>query len=149
MQERDEARIETKLMRDAVSMGIEKGIEKKFGCDIDVQIHELNAVNMDGKLHLHLNLVLKATTQELEKILGSWGSAIFPLLKMLNGNFAQKYIINNVLKLLKKLLTKKLDCDVDIQIHELKYASKGEKKHIYFNADAEMKTEELEALCKV
>ena len=52
---------------------VTKAINKKFGCDADIQINEIEIVSHDGKIYLHTDVDAKLTTEELQKIIKSNG----------------------------------------------------------------------------
>ena len=69
----DELKITSKFMRTMISKLIKMALYKKFGCKIDIQINELNAVSIDGKTHVHLDIDADLEKDELIKILKNIG----------------------------------------------------------------------------
>ena len=69
----DELKLQTKFMRGIVAKLISKAISKKFGCDISIQINELELENKDGKVHIHANLCGEAKTDDITTIVKSIG----------------------------------------------------------------------------
>lgn len=69
----DELKLQTKFMRGIVAKLISKAISKKFGCDISIQINELELENKDGKVHIHANLSGEAKTDDIATIVKSIG----------------------------------------------------------------------------
>lgn len=51
----DELKITSKLMTAIISKSIAMVVKKKFGYQVDIQIHEISATVDDGKAHIHLN----------------------------------------------------------------------------------------------
>lgn len=59
----------TKFMKALVTKWISAGIRKKFGCEIDIQLNELNIEVIDGKAQLHTDVNLSMDSSDLMDIL--------------------------------------------------------------------------------
>jgi hypothetical protein len=59
----------TKLMKTLVTKWISAGIRKKFGCEIDIQLNELNVEIVDGKARLRTDVNLSMDSNDLMDIL--------------------------------------------------------------------------------
>ena len=67
----DEMKLVSKFLTGMVSKIIGKLIKKKVGYDINVNINELKAVNIEGKTRVHLDIDAEISKEELTKILKS------------------------------------------------------------------------------
>ena len=67
----DELKLRTKFLKGIVAKIISKAISKKFGCDINILIDELEIENKDGKVHIHANLRGEANTSDIATIIES------------------------------------------------------------------------------
>lgn len=63
----------TKLMRGIVTKIIAKAIFKKTGCHVDIELHEMTAKVVDGKVRFHANVGAEITTDDLVNIIKSNG----------------------------------------------------------------------------
>lgn len=55
----------SKLMRGIIT----KLIRKKLGCDIDIQINDMNVSTVDGNIHLHVDANADITNTEFIKLI--------------------------------------------------------------------------------
>lgn len=69
----DEMRFESKLTRTIVSKLVKKGIKKKFGYDVDVDLNNFRTTVIDGKTHVHLDVDLELNEKDFATILESIG----------------------------------------------------------------------------
>lgn len=69
----DEIKIGSKLMKMIISHLLKRTVKTKFGYDTDIHIEELNAVLIDGKAHIHINIDADMEKDELVKILKKAG----------------------------------------------------------------------------
>lgn len=65
----DEMRFESKLTRAIVSKLVKKGIKKKFGYDVDVDLNNFRTTVIDGKTHVHLDVDLELNEKDFATIL--------------------------------------------------------------------------------
>lgn len=63
----------TKFMRGIVTKIIAKAIFKKTGYQVDIDLHEIKAEVIDGKVHLHMNVDAAINTDDLVNIIKSNG----------------------------------------------------------------------------
>lgn len=61
----------TKLMRGIVTKIITKAIYKKTKCLVDIELHEITAKVVDGKVQFHANVGAEMTVDDLIKIIKS------------------------------------------------------------------------------
>lgn len=66
-------KIESKFMTGIVSKIAKKVVRNKLGCDMDVQLNGLRTTIIDEKTHVHLDLDIELTKEELNKLLKSIG----------------------------------------------------------------------------
>lgn len=66
-------KLSTKFMRGIVAKLVSKSLFKKFGCEIDIQINEIEVTTHDGKVYLHVNADAETTNEEFKKIIKSSG----------------------------------------------------------------------------
>lgn len=69
----DEMKIESKFMTGIVSKIAKKVVRNKLGCDMDIQLNGLRTTIIDEKTHVHLDLDIELTKEELNKLLKSIG----------------------------------------------------------------------------
>ena len=69
----DEMKIESKFTTGIVSKLIKREVKKKLGYDIDVQLNQFRTTVIEGKTHLHLDVDLDLSKEELDKLLESIG----------------------------------------------------------------------------
>lgn len=69
----DEMKIESKFMTGIVSKIAKKVVRNKLGCDMDIQLNGLRTMIIDEKTHVHLDLDIELTKEELNKLLKSIG----------------------------------------------------------------------------
>ena len=63
----------TKFMKSIVTRMIAKAILKKTGYRVDIDLHEISADVIDGKVHLHANMDAAINTDDLVNIIKSNG----------------------------------------------------------------------------
>lgn len=61
----------TKFMRSIVTKIIAKAILKKTGYHVDIDLNEIAAEVVDGKVHLHMNVDAAINTEDLVNIIKS------------------------------------------------------------------------------
>lgn len=66
-------KIESKFMTGIVSKIAKKVVRNKLGCDMDIQLNGLRTTIIDEKTHVHLDLDIELTKEELNKLLKSIG----------------------------------------------------------------------------
>ena len=69
----DELKITSKIMTKIISKGIAMVIKKKFGYNVDIQVHEIRATVNDGKAHVYLNAEGDVDINEFKKFTKSIG----------------------------------------------------------------------------
>lgn len=69
----DEMKIESKFTTAIVSKLVKKGVKKKFGYDIDVRLNNFRTTVLDEKTHVHLDVDLELSKEDLNKLLDSIG----------------------------------------------------------------------------
>lgn len=69
----DEMKIESKLMRGLASKIVKKIVRDKFGHDVDIQLNGFRTTVLDDKTHVHLDVDLELTREELDKLIKSIG----------------------------------------------------------------------------
>lgn len=62
-------KIESKFMRGIVSRFIRKVMRNKLGCDMDIQLNGFRTTVLDEKTHIHLDVDLELTKEELNNLL--------------------------------------------------------------------------------
>lgn len=67
----DEMNIKSKFTTWMLSKAIGKALQKKLGYDIRIQLNEVKATINDGETHVHLDLDVKLSKEELMKILNN------------------------------------------------------------------------------
>lgn len=65
--------LNTKFMRGMVTKIIAKAILKKTGYRVDIDLHEIKAEVVDGKVYLHMNVDAEINTDDLVNIIKSNG----------------------------------------------------------------------------
>lgn len=65
----DEIMIQTDFMKGILSKVINKVLKAKSGCDIAVQVNELNMDDKNKKVHVHLSADAEISMEEMEKLL--------------------------------------------------------------------------------
>ena len=63
----DELKITSKIMTKIISKGIAMVIKKKFGYNVDIQVHEIRATVNDGRAHVYLNAEGDVDVNEFKK----------------------------------------------------------------------------------
>lgn len=51
----DELKIKTKFMKEFISKLLSSAIHKKFGCEIDICMHDMEITVKDDKTYIHIN----------------------------------------------------------------------------------------------
>lgn len=69
----DEMKIESKFMTKLVSKIARKVVRNKTGYDIDIQLNGMRTTFLDDKMHVHLDLDVELSKEELNNILKSIG----------------------------------------------------------------------------
>lgn len=69
----DEMRLESKFTTGLVSKIAKKVVRNKFGYDIDIWLNGLRTTVIEDKTHVHLDVDLELTKEELDKLLKSVG----------------------------------------------------------------------------
>lgn len=69
----DEMRIESKFTTGLVSKIAKKVVRNKFGYDVDIWLNGLRTTVIEDKTHVHLDVDLELTKEELDKLLKSVG----------------------------------------------------------------------------
>lgn len=69
----DEMKIESKFTRGIVSKFIKKIVRDKLGYNIDIQLNKFRTTVIDEKTHVHLDVELDLSKEELDKLLKSIG----------------------------------------------------------------------------
>ena len=62
-------KIESKFMRGIVSKFIKKAMRDKLGYNVDVQLNGFRTTVIDEKTHVHLDIDLELTKEELDKLM--------------------------------------------------------------------------------
>ena len=63
----------TKFMKGIIAKLLARAIRKKFGCNIDVLIDDLNLTATDGKIQIHAKLDAETTNEDLLKLIKTIG----------------------------------------------------------------------------
>lgn len=66
-------KIESKFMTGIVSKIANKVVRSKFGCNADIQLNGFRTTMIDEKTHIHLDVDVELTKEELNKLLKSIG----------------------------------------------------------------------------
>ena len=66
-------KIESKFTRGIASRFIKKAMRDKLGCNMDVQLNKFRTTVIDEKTHVHLDIELDLSKEELDKLLKSIG----------------------------------------------------------------------------
>lgn len=66
-------KIESKFITGIVSKIVKKVVRDKLGYNIDIQLNGLRTTVIDDKTHVHLDVDLELTKEELNKLLKSIG----------------------------------------------------------------------------
>lgn len=64
----DEMKIESKFMRGLVSKLVRKAVRDKTGLDVDIQLNGFRTTVIDEKTHVHLDVDLELTKEQLSKL---------------------------------------------------------------------------------
>lgn len=69
----DEMRVKlsTKFMRNLVSKLIARAIRKKLGCNVEIQLNDLDVSVIDGETNIKTNVEVKLNNDEFMKIMKS------------------------------------------------------------------------------
>ena len=63
----DEMKIESKFMRGLASRFIRKAVRDKTGLDMDIQLNGFRTTIIDDKTHVHLDVDLELTKEQLSE----------------------------------------------------------------------------------
>lgn len=66
-------RLESKFTTGLVSKIVRNAVRKKFGYDVDIWLNGLRTTVIDEKTHVHLDVDLELTKEELDKLLKGIG----------------------------------------------------------------------------
>lgn len=66
-------KIESKFMRGIASKIIRKVMRNKVGCNVEVQLNGFRTTILEDKTHVHLDIDLELTKEELNKLLKNIG----------------------------------------------------------------------------
>ena len=66
-------KIESKWMTGLASRFIKKILRDKLGCNMDIQLNGFRTTVLDDKTHVHLDVDLELTKDELNKLMKSIG----------------------------------------------------------------------------
>lgn len=66
-------KIESKFMTGIVSKIVKKVVQNKLGCNADIQLNQFRTTTIDEKTHIHLDVDVELTKEELNKLLKSIG----------------------------------------------------------------------------
>ena len=69
----DEMKLESKWIRGIVSKLIKKILRDKSGCNVDVQLNNFRTTVIDEKTHVHLDIELDLSKDEIDKLLKGIG----------------------------------------------------------------------------
>lgn len=69
----DEMKIESKFTTGIVSRIAESAVRKKLGYDVEIKLNGLRTTVLDGEMHVHLDVDLKLSKEELSNLLKSIG----------------------------------------------------------------------------
>ena len=69
----DEMKIESKFMRGLASRFIRKAVRDKTGLDMDIQLNGFRTTIIDDKTHVHLDVDLELTKEQLSELTKSIG----------------------------------------------------------------------------
>ena len=69
----DEMKLESKWIRGIVSKLIKKILRDKSGCNVDVQLNNFRTTVIDEKTHVHLDIELDLSKDEIYKLLKGIG----------------------------------------------------------------------------
>ena len=66
-------KIESKFMTGIVSKFVKKAVRKNLGYNMEIQLNGFRTTVLDGKTHVHLDVDLELTQEELNKLIKSIG----------------------------------------------------------------------------
>ncbi len=69
----DEMKIESKFTAAIASKLVERALRKKYGYNIDVTLNHFRTVVLDDKTHVHLDVDLELSKEQLNKLLEGIG----------------------------------------------------------------------------
>lgn len=69
----DEMKIESKFTAGIASKIVKKAVKNKLGYEVNVQLNKFRTVVMDDKTHVHLDVDLELSKEDLNKLLNSIG----------------------------------------------------------------------------
>ncbi len=64
----DEMKIESKFMRGLASRFVRKAVRDKTGLDVDIQLNGFRTTIIDEKTHVHLDVDLELTKEQLNEL---------------------------------------------------------------------------------
>ena len=69
----DEMKLESKFTTGIASKIVKRAVKNKLGYDVDVTLNKFRTVVMDDKTHVHLDVDLELSKEDLNKLLESIG----------------------------------------------------------------------------
>lgn len=66
-------KLESKWTRGIASLFIRKALRNKFGYDVDVQLNHFRTTVLEDKAHVHLDVDLELSKEQLDKLIKSIG----------------------------------------------------------------------------
>lgn len=66
-------KLSTKFMKGIVAKLVSKAVSKKLGCDVNIQISEIEAKTTDGKVHIHVDVDGEMSNDEFMKLIKTIG----------------------------------------------------------------------------
>lgn len=69
----DEMKIQSKFMTGIASKIVKKILRTKLNCEVDVQLNGFRTTVIDDRTHVHLDLDMDLTKEELTKLLKAIG----------------------------------------------------------------------------
>lgn len=69
----DEMKLESKFTTGIASRIIKKAMRNKLGCNVDVQLNKFRTTVIEDKTHVHLDIEMDLSKEELDKLLKSIG----------------------------------------------------------------------------
>lgn len=67
-------KLSTKFMRKMVAKLMANAIKKKTGCNVDIQLNEIEVKTYDGKVFLHVNVNAESDSEDFMRIVKSVGA---------------------------------------------------------------------------
>lgn len=69
----DELKFKTDFMRGLISKLIRRSLRKKFGCEVNIRIKQLEVTSIDDRYYIHMDVSGDIDVQELKKLLKEVG----------------------------------------------------------------------------